>query len=446
MNLLEKTANVVSFNLIQTFTTKILAAVQFAILLRLLPTADIGVYGLVAGYIGMLGLFAIAPETIFLRDFVKYKDRLAEHVSAFTVFGLVRGFVTLGVGVPLTLFIATVQPHPHLVPYFLLAILAFSISLLTGPFREAFYGNFRQGRITLVDLVSSGVSLAGMIFLYYSRDLVSFGLIQVGVAVFGLAWWYWNAKKHLGFSWKLLPGWWGDSLRALSHFSFWNQLTSVALRVAYQADIIILGFFAGLSTLGDYTVALTLANVFFVIPQLVQKAGILSFSRVEEKHSLRRGLGTMIRYNTILVLGQFLGFVVLGQWLIAFFGPENPDVVWLYSLYLVGGVTLFSLARPWVAILIAKVDAKELFGKLFVWFAVLSAVVYVPVTHVYGVVGLAQANVGLYLLLGLLAAGFATFKLALWPDFSMSDAEKKWLSNVRKGDMGIINLNWGKKV
>jgi O-antigen/teichoic acid export membrane protein len=163
---------------------------------------------------------------------------------------------------------------------------------------------------------------------------------------------------HLPHNWKKLV------VDSVKDFSLWNQLSSMLLRVLYQADVIILGFFVSLSALGDYTIALTIANVFFVVPQLFQKTFSVSFSRLSEKQRLAHGLGLAVKYNALFSIAQLAGYVILQPLIMAFFGPEHPETVSLYAFFIITGVTLFNLARPWVGLTTVKESKKKRLFRL----------------------------------------------------------------------------------
>lgn len=424
MSMLDNVAKVLTFNALQTVFSKILGAVQLAILIRLLTNSDIGAVGLVAGYVGVLGFLAIAPEVIFLRDYQKMAARLNDYLSSFLLFGVARGFVLVLVGIPLAYWLFISQ-SAEVAVYFLLVLLAFSLNLLTSPFREAFYAQFRQGRIAWIDLSLNLLSLLLIALVFFYQNIVAYGIVQVAVGMLGVVWWYSQARTHLKFKFLLHADWWKLSWGSLTNFSIWNHFTSTSLRMVYQADVVVLSFFVALDPLGDYAVALTIANVFFVFPQLIQKVTSLSFSSLQKKEELELGLGLSVKYNFLFCFAQFIGFLIFGPWLVAFFGPENPENVLTYAFYLVGGVTLFSFARPWIALLIVRYDMRKLFMELFVVFGLFAFIVYYLAAAYGGVVGVAQSNVLLYFVLALLVIYFTGKKLNIYPRIVWITIEEK---------------------
>lgn len=425
MGTLEKVTQVLAFSGIQTVLSKILGAIQLAILIRLLTNAEMGIIGLAAGYVGVLGFIAIAPEAIFLRDFTRMKGKLNEYLTSFFLFGLARGLLVMLGGIAIAYWLMQSQSSDA-GGYFLIALGAFVLNLLTGPFREAFYAQYRQARIVWVDLTITILSLILIVFVYFTPHVLVYGALQFAVALLGVLWWIFQARTHMGFRFTSFKGWFRKAWESLSSFSIWNHFTSSALRMVYQADIIILSFFIGLNDLGDYTIALTIANVFFVFPQLIQKVTSLSFSSYGVAKDIRLGLGLSFKYNLLFCLAQFGLFLVFGHLLVAFFGPENPENVLTYAFYLVLGVTIFSIFRPWVALLVVHYDPRKLFIRLFAAFGVVAFIVYYVGAVYGGAIGVAQSNVLLYALLGLIVVWFTWKELKIWPDIPLyNDAEKR---------------------
>ncbi|MDZ4256280.1 MAG: oligosaccharide flippase family protein, partial [archaeon] len=260
MTRFERVFSVLTFGTMQTVVSKLISFINFAILVRLLSTEEIGIIGLAGGYMALFGILMILPENIIIREFMTIKKNLNVFMNSFLQFSLARGIFLFLIGIPVAIYIQSLQQDPRLSIYFMLLLGVNLINGLNGPFREAFYGFYRQARITFVDIVVNILLLLTMAFLYFHREVLVYGALQVIVALIGVGWWYWNARSHLDFRW--MHQWdIGPAVQAMMRFSLWNHLAGVVIRLVYQIDILILGFFVGLATIGDYAVALTLANV-----------------------------------------------------------------------------------------------------------------------------------------------------------------------------------------
>lgn len=425
MSLFEKTASVISFNVLQTVLSKAISALQIVILVRLLTNVDIGTIGLAGGVMAVVSFLALSPEVAFLRDYPKMKSALHEYISAFLAFGALRGLVILAL-----LYVGH-GFNPGLgdigFQYLLLFALANGLTLLTGPFREAFYGEFRQARIAFVDIPLNTLALVSLALVFVYPATLTYGFVQVGVALVSVLYWYFQARKHLGFSFVIGKNWMKYVMNSLRGFSLWNHFTSSSIRLAYQADIFILGYFVGLDAIGDYAIALTLANLFVTIPQLVQKAVTLSFSRVEKTEALCEGLGLAVKYTFLFSIFQLLGFWLLGKPMLEVVGVAHPSAVFEYAFYLLLGITFYNFARPWVGILIAKYDAKKLFFELFAWFGILAVTFYYAAATLGGALGVAQANVLMYALFALGTIAYATLRLRVVPRISFISVYERQL-------------------
>ncbi len=437
MSLAEHAARAITFSVGQTVVSKFLAAIQFAILVRLLSTMDLGAIGLTAGYLSMLGLLVLSPENVFVRDFTRIRSRLHDYISAFTLFAGIRTLALTIVAGGIGFFLVGSKDYSGLAIYFILAAIASGISSFTGPFREAFYANFSQGKIALVDLGTNVLQLLLFACVWYYPSLTTYGLVLIAGACIGAIGWYLTARKHLGYRFHLSKDWKKIIIDSIKDFTFWNQLSSMLLRALYQADVIILGFFVGLGALGDYTIALTIANVFFVIPQLFQKTFSVSFSRLRETNRLEHALGLAVKYNSIFSIIQWAGFILFLPWILAFFGPQHPETVAWYGMLIVSGVTLFNIARPWVALMTVKSSQQRLFAELYVWQGVIAIIIYIVAAFLGGVERVAAANIIVFGFAALYTIHYATQKLRLVPRMSIwSPYEQnqltKWLEGFKK--------------
>jgi O-antigen/teichoic acid export membrane protein len=347
------------------------------------------------------------------------------------MFSAMRGIILFTLLIPVSFLLFHSASDSRLGGYFLLVGGATLVGTLTGPFREAFYGFFRQGRITKVDVMTSVLLLLSMIFLFFSRDVLTYGWLQLFSAVVGVILWYFTAVKHLHFRFisgvKLK-----FSIDALRGFSFWNHLSGWVVKLVYQIDIVILGFFAALSGVGSYSVALTLANVFFLFPQMVQKVLSLSFSQLpDERVPTLFGVG--VRYNTALSLIQWIGFVLLGWVLMLIVQPENPDHVLTYGVYIAAGVAIINVARPWIALSLSRIYPRKIFFELYLIPSLAAVPIYIYAASVGGVLGVAQANVITFSILSGWIILYTTWKVPIRPDvWRLAPFEKDVLRRVAR--------------
>ncbi|MEK6902173.1 MAG: oligosaccharide flippase family protein, partial [archaeon] len=230
MGLMDKAARALPFLLGQTFFSKVIAAINFALLVRLLAPTDIGLIGLTGGYLGILTLLMIAPENIFLRDFIRIKDQLNEHISSFVLFGAVRGMVIFLLSLPIAMFILHEYSSLPGAFYFLLVAFATGMNALASPFREAFYASFRQARIAMVDLSINLFSLIALVWVFYSHELVAYGWIQVISSLLLVGAWYWTARTKINFRFIHGKEWLSRSIQSLKDFTFWNHLIGFSSR------------------------------------------------------------------------------------------------------------------------------------------------------------------------------------------------------------------------
>lgn len=432
MTLFKKIFSVLSFGGLQVVLSKFISLIQFAILVRLLSISDIGVIGLAGGYAAILSFILVSPEGVLVRDFKKIQPNLNVYISSFLQFLVVRNLLVFFLWLFLSIFLFPIQDNPKLLFYFMLLLLYNLIFSFSNPLREAFYGYYRQARIMLVDIFINILLLASMVVLFFSRDVITYGVLQVVGSIIGVIWWYWNARRYLNFSfvgglnirkWNIRL-----SLDTIRQFGVWNHLSWMILRLVYQVDIVLLGFFVSLETLGSYAVALTIANVFLVFPLMLQKVLSLSLSQIENKTVLQNIFGVIVRYNTIFSLAQLIGFVFLGGFIINIFGPDNPGAVWLYSLYIIAGITLFNIVRPWTSLAFIRLSPREYFLGLYAAPALCAVPIYYLAAQYGGALGVAQANVITFGIIALWVVFYVRYRVRLSPNLKFVSASEKFFA------------------
>jgi O-antigen/teichoic acid export membrane protein len=214
-----------------------------------------------------------------------------------------------------------------LVVFFFLNHLAFQAGLFAGIFKEAFFAEFRQKLITVVNLVLAVVQLIFVLALFWWANIYLYGaaILAAGMLT-ALVWWI-IAKKKLHFRFVPRVEWKKISFASLKDFALWTHLTSAANRATYQFDVVILSLFVSLKLVAAYTIALTVANLFLLFPQVLQRAAILGIANLESKESIGEATGIFLKYFFLLSLAEFIFFYWFGNLIVGLYHPEDLSLV-----------------------------------------------------------------------------------------------------------------------
>ena len=190
------------------------------------------------------------------------------------------------------------------------------------------------------------------------------------------------------------------------NFTLWNHFNDAITFMIYKIDTFVLAFFVSIEEVATYTVALTLSNYFFIIPQIGEKVLKISYSNMrigsnDEKKLYSKGTFVL---NAISIL-QFIFFIIFGKFFVRFLFPTTNIVkVYQLSALIILGITILNLARPISAILAIRVDLKSLFKNVYLPAGIIAILIYLSFGCFYKAYGVAAGNIASYLIFALLIA------------------------------------------
>lgn len=392
------------------------------ILIHLLTRETVGILGIATGYIALLSYLFISPENILLRDFHRDKrnrKRLMHKISAYINFWVLKSVAVMAVSGLIFLFLSRENLVLGVV------FLAIAVQRLLEQFSDliqlVFYVDFKQKKVTIINFFYSLILLALFIILLVKPSLYTYLAIVVLGELALSSVWYALLKSDYNFSYHYVTLWVKSIKKDIIDFALWHQLGRAVINFLQNIGPAILSFFAGLAAVGDYTIALKIANVFLITPQLLQKSNLVHFSyemppaSLEEDTSLPFGkklfLPKTLRYY-LAVHGAIsclylIAFAILGKFFIFYFlTRQNVDSIFRLTLILLAAVGIYHLSRPFLDLASARFSLKESFFKIYLPVFATSIPTFSLMAKYFGVWGLAAGSIASYMLLFILGAIF----------------------------------------
>jgi O-antigen/teichoic acid export membrane protein len=282
-----------------------LSVVIFALLARLLDPTSFGLIGLVAVYLGLVGMFA---EQGIIAAIVQRADLKEEHLHAAFWFNLSFAttlcLVTILSANPVAEFLGDQRLAPLLQWSSLALVINGMASVHTGLFIRAM--DFRRPAIRTI--MGTGVG----------------GIVGVGMALSG--WGVWSlVGQQLAFSIAGCAFLWLASpyrpklslslahLREILRFASSVFASALLWFFSSRIDQVLIGRFLGLPALGLYVIASKLTEMAkLVTHQPVAAVSLPALSRLQGDHEkLRRTIYEGMRYNAAISFAVFMGLAAV---------------------------------------------------------------------------------------------------------------------------------------
>ena len=416
-----------TLSIADTIILKILATLAFAIVTHLLPIEHIGIIGVTTGYLVFFRLISIAPESILFRDLPKIKNKLSEYLSAFTIFWMLKTIILMALAGIFSYVLFLIYGNILASAYFFGTVFIFSLGTFHGIGKETLLISFKQGIAVKFSLILSVLTVALTFLLFFSPTLISYLYIVIVANLIAAVTWFYLLKKHLSFSFKKTKDTFKIINYSIKSFAIWLHIGGSMFSVMLTIDVLILSFFATLGVVGDYTIALTVSNFFFVVPMLLQKSTTIGLSNISDKKTAHKAINMSIKYCFFLSAIQMVFFIVFGKLIISIFTQNNIDTIYLYSLLIIAGINILNVFRPLHSITVTKIEVSKHVKFVIFPTIVISVASYILLTILYGPVGTAAGNIVAY---GSFAALLVIFIKKEYPmkfEFKLITAEEKEL-------------------
>jgi O-antigen/teichoic acid export membrane protein len=391
------------YKVISEMFNKLFLLFMLPVIIRLLPRDEIGVIGIVAGYVAIIAVGNVCPENILIRNFFKVRYRHFK-LSSYLNFSLVK----FGLMAAATLVITLFMPTPTLrTAMFLQAGIIF-FGGLTAFFNFIYYVQLKQKFVTAIQIVSQlvGIGVAfylmmahqSVIFYYTGLLVVSLMTVAFFLAVVGKEFDYAGFRVDMQRQKEII-------ITSLTEFSFWNYLTGFVTNIMYTISPAILSIFAGMGDVGNLTICVLITDFYFIVPMIVQGTGTIALSNLRKRSLVHH----LMRYQLMISLVTLLGFLMLGNPVLLWLSGREEYLVYASTFIMMVFATPLNTVRPMLSKIVARYDMKNAFVKLFLPTLIFNVGSLVVLSSAYGFQGAVWGNSLSYLFFATMIVLFYRF-------------------------------------
>ncbi len=389
------------------------------ILVRGLAREDFGILGAMAAYFTFVQLINISAESVIFRDFHEHREDPGRALGTFTAFNALKAVLFLATGACLGHFLAIKTENLG----FFWAALSFSVTLaldgLLGPFTMLANLHFKQGLATRLSILRYTVNVSLLLGLFFWKSLLFVLLKDIALAILVLYAWNSVSRKHFGVTLlqfrRNAPDL-GLLRRAIFSYSMWTHLTGVVTNFVYKADTFFLSFFASLTVMGDYSVALSCANMAGIVPSILGQQNMIAVANARDSEEVNSHNGMFIRFSGYVGALTFLAYFTLGYPLLFLVTGRtgNSDIFFYMICNVTALIVVKTVASPLVAYINVKGSVRRLFLCVNLPLLIIAATTYYASARWAGARGVALANLfNAVAWLGLLSAEVSRYRLNL---------------------------------
>jgi O-antigen/teichoic acid export membrane protein len=395
MKLPERIFQQTSYNFIQQIQKFLFGTVSNILIVNALPREEYGIIGIVSGYTVFVMWFAINPEAILAKKYKEIRKKsFSDYISILINFGILRIFLLGIISIPISVYLFFTTGS-YLVSGIMVAhVLVQSMILLSGMLQYILKIEFKQKEITKKTFFIKTFEVLLLLILFVSPNLTLYYLLAFTVAIFESFIWFKLLIKVEFF--KLfcpIKKVYVEIKDNLFSFSIWQHLNNNLIQYIYQIDTVFLSFWVSLTVIGNYSIALKIANFSFILPSIIQNSTILSMTRITDIKKRNKTLNIFLKYSFLISIFQFLVFIFLGKFYVLLYSKESVDEIYLYTLLILSGITILNIIRPIFGYIISQMSVKSFFFWSVLPAVLFSTVNYFLTAKFYGAMGVAIANI-----------------------------------------------------
>lgn len=309
---------------------------------RYLGPANFGIYNYAIAFVALFSAFAsIGLDTIVIKEIVRIPEKTAEIISSTFILRLVAGFITYLVCIAVA--VMTNQNDPQ---YFLIIGIV-GLSLITQAFDtiDVFFQAKTQSKYSILSknlsfFVFTAVKILLILFkaplLYFAY---AYTLELVLAAIFMLVVF---KRQNNRLSFRL----WNKGIALKILTEGWPLIfSSVFIMVYMRIDQIMLKELIDEASVGIYTSALRLSEVWYVIPTIITASVFPSLLRTKNNNNQEQYQNRLqMLYELLTLISVVVGLSVtfLGDQIIHFlYGQEYQGAAAILVIHIWSGVTVY---------------------------------------------------------------------------------------------------------
>ena len=364
-----------------------LASLYFA---RTLGAEAFGVYGLVLTIVTWLKLGGTMGVGSAMTKRISEDDEPGSFLSAgflsVLVFGFVASAAVVLAGDVVTAYVGAFDQYVAVSVVWVVVGLLF-IKLFYTVIIKTLEGERKVHVAALLDPVKFG-----------SRSVIQIGLVFAGFGLGGMLLGYAVGGVLIGMIGVAYvsvpfarPS--GRHFRSLYEYARYSWLGSLKSRSFNDVDVLVLGVFVGEALIGIYLAAWSIAKFLNLFATAIQSTLFPEISHLAEQEGMDAVTGLItdsLTFGGLIVLPGLVGGVLLGDRLLAVYGPEFVEGTTVFGLLLLA-VLVYGYQKQLLNALNA-VDRPDIAFRINAAFIAVNASLNVALIWQYGIVGAAIAT------------------------------------------------------
>ena len=385
------------FGGLEVILEKIYTTLLFVIVVRALPREEIGIISVAQSWVLVILLLNFLPFRSLIRDHAKFKDRLAENISAYIYFWFFQAVVLILIAGGGVAVLAQLRGERLLG----LVILAMAMQMQFQSFqwlsKVAFFIHYRQSYVTGMTMVLGAINLAAALVFLQRPSLWGYVLLMLGLNALAAGVWLFQLVRRLGV--PLLPP--KDAIAIIQHglfsYGIWHHFQSVLFDVILLIDPLVLWFFAPYQDIGDYGIAQRINSLLLILPGVLANNLELGTAASGSNGAEKTMTQKFLLASAGLGISQFLFLLIGGKLLLKILFDVNPNgPVYSYMIIMGIGVMILNFARPLMGRLNAKAYLGLITRDVFLPACIAAISAYALLASQWGPLGTAYGNIFAY--------------------------------------------------
>lgn len=367
------------------------------LLVRLLPRQDYGVIGVVTGYFAFVNIINISLESIILRDHKIFDLKIEKYIYNFFVFNIIKSIFFILIALILSALLVNIFSNANFLYSIWSITVIYIADALTAPLVIYQSAKLNQKTVTKISLIRAFLNLIILLGLFYFPSLKYILIKDIFVSFTYVSIWLIITVKFINIkNIKIIEDIDFHFLKnTLLDYSLWTHLNGVVTNFIYRSDTFFLSFFVGLTTIGNYNIALNSANVANILPMILGYQNSVALSHAKNDKQAFSVSNAFVRFSFYINIFSFAVFYFFGNfYLYLITGLQENREVYTYMIYIVLGIIISKgITSPLIAYINIRGSVKSLFFNVLIVLSVITFIIYYFSAKFFGAYGISVSNI-----------------------------------------------------
>lgn len=392
----------------------IIGLIYTPFMLRMMGQSEYGLYSLVASIVAYLTVLDLGFGNAIVRYTAKFRAEGKEQeqyemfgmfLILYSIIGIIAFLIGLGLYFNVDRFFNATMDTTELYKIRVMMLLMIANLAVTFPMSIwgaiiTAYENFVfQKLINIIRIILNPLVMVFMLYMGYR----AIGMVVVttlfNIVTLVIYWWYCNHKLKI----KVVVGKFRYGfMKEISIYSFWIFLNSIMDRIYWGTGQFILGIYSGAAAVAVFAVAIQLQQIYMAFSSAISGVFLPKITAMFTKNNDMKEISSLFirtgRIQYIVMAFILTGFILFGKSFVSLWaGVDYVDAYWIAICFFVP-LTVPLIQNLGITILQAR-NQMKFRSLLYVLIAILSLIISIPLSKMYGGVGCA-IGIALALVLG----------------------------------------------